>query len=358
MAGPPKKHVADQQRQRPSNSGSSSSGATSNSSKPASSAPPTVKAISRVLGNDGYDGSRDSSPRPGSGPPSPRLHSSQPASPRQTPASPVRSSSPAPSTQAPPPSLPRPMEVINKNLDLGMQGWDKIRGYNQPTPLPPRTAPSKLGQAAKIGLNTFNVTEYPTKPVYQYDVMINKGDDKRGLIKSIWESQAVKKAIGDDFIWDGNLLAWSTKNLDREIRLQVDLDQEKGRGPKPGKKPDVHRFTMRKTGKVHFDVLQSYLARKCDWDNVILEAINFLDHLLRDGPSKRLTAIKRSFFQRGEQRFDLGSGVEAFKGAYQSLPRGPRPQGSMPFHQRRRCQRHLLQLRATPAVGREDHRRP
>ena len=220
------------------------------------------------------------------------------------------------------------MDNVNKNLDLGMQAWNKVRAYDQPTILPSRPAPSKLGQAAKIGLNTFNVIEYPTKKVYQYDVLINKGDDKRGLIKSVWESQTVKQAIGDDFIWDGNVLAWSTKNLDREIRLQVDLDQEKGKAPRAGKKPDVHRFNMRKTGEVRFDVLRAYLARQCDWDNHILESINFLDHLLRDGPSKRLTAIKRSFFQRGEQRFDLGSGVEAFKGAYQSLrvvhgPNGP-----------------------------------
>ena len=220
------------------------------------------------------------------------------------------------------------MDNVNKNLDLGMLAWNKVRAYDQPTILPTRPAPSKLGQAVKIGLNTFNVIEYPTKKVYQYDVLINKGDDKRGLIKSVWESQTVKQAIGDDFIWDGNVLAWSTKNLDREIRLQVDLDQEKGKAPRAGKKPDVHRFNMRKTGEVRFDVLRAYLARQCDWDNHILESINFLDHLLRDGPSKRLTAIKRSFFQRGEQRFDLGSGVEAFKGAYQSLrvvhgPNGP-----------------------------------
>jgi eukaryotic translation initiation factor 2C len=220
------------------------------------------------------------------------------------------------------------MDTVNKNLDLGMQAWNKVRGYDQPSVLPPRPAASKLGQPAKIGLNTFNVIEYPSKPVYSYDVLVNKGDDKRGLIKSVWESQAVKQALGDDFIWDGNLLAWSTKSLDREIRLNVNLDQEKGKTPKPGKKPDVHNFHLRKTGTVRFDVLRAYLARQCDWDNSILESINFLDHLLRDGPSKRLTAIKRSFFQRGESRFDLGSGVEAFKGAYQSLrvvhgPTGP-----------------------------------
>jgi eukaryotic translation initiation factor 2C len=219
------------------------------------------------------------------------------------------------------------MPAINKNLDLSAQGWNVMRGYDKSSTLPPRPAACKLGIPAKVALNTFNVTEYPTKPVYSYEVMVGKGDEKRGLIKAVWESKAVQNKIGDDFIWDGNVLAWSTTPLEKEVRLQIDLDQEPGRKARPGK-PNVHRFAMRQTGQVRFDLLRNYLARKCDWDPSIYEAINFLDHLLRDGPSKRLTSIKRSFFQKGEKRFDLGGGVEAFKGAYQSLrmvhgPTGP-----------------------------------
>lgn len=328
MAGPPKQRVAaEQQKQRES----SSSGDTSTSSKPRSSAP-SNKNISRVQMHDGFDGSQDRgsreqspSSRHGSAPSSPRLASAQPSSPRLSTGTP-RSGSPAPSSAAG--SAPRPMPAINKNLDLSAQGWNIMRGYDKSTTMPPRPAPSKLGQAAKVALNTFNVTEYPTKPVFSYEVMVNKGDEKRGLIKRVWESNAVQRAIGgDNFIWDGNLLAWSIKPMEREMRMQVDLDQEPGSRPRAGK-PNVHRFAMRQTGQVRFDVLRSYLARKCDWDASTYEAINFLDHLLRDGPSKRLTSIKRSFFQRGESRFDLGGGVEAFKGAYQSLrmvhgPNGP-----------------------------------
>jgi eukaryotic translation initiation factor 2C len=321
MAGPTKKRVAaDQQKQHESHKGSSS-GDTSASSKPHSSAPPTNKPINRVLQQDGYDGShdrgsRDQSPssRHSSAPSSPRLASAQPASPRLSSASP-RSSSPAPSTAA---SVPRPMPPINKNLDLSMMGWDVMRGYDKSSSLPSRPAPCKLGSAAKVALNTFNVIDYPSQPVYSYEVMVGKGDEKRGLIKAVWESRAVQKAIGDDFIWDGNVLAWSTRPLEREIRMTVDLDQDKGKAPRPGKS-NVHRFAMRQTGTVRFDILRNYLARKCDWDMSTYEAINFLDHLLRDGPSKRLTSIKRNFFARGEQRFDLGGGVEAFKGVYQSL---------------------------------------
>ena len=44
-----------------------------------------------------------------------------------------------------------------------------------------------------------------------------------------------------------------------------------------------------------------------------------LDHVMREWPSQNYTQIKKSFFQRGEQRFDLGGGVEAFKGVFASL---------------------------------------
>lgn len=331
MAGPPKNRVAaEQQKQRESNKGSSS-GDTSASSKPRSSAPPTNKSVGRILQQEGYDGShdrgsRDASPssRHGSAPSSPRLSSAQPTSPRLATAS-TRSGSPAPSIAGG--SAPRPMAAINKNIDLGMMGWNAARGYDKVRNMPERPAPSTLGQPIKVALNTFNVISFPTKPVHQFEVMVGKGDEKRGLIKAVWESQAVKQALGDDIIFDGDKMAWGLKDIDRELRIQVDLDKEKGKTSRPGRS-NVHRFAMRSAGTVRFDVLRAYLDRKCDFDNNVLAAINFLDHLLRDGPSKRLTAIKRNLFQKGEKRFDLGDGVEAFKGVYQTLRMVNGPNGA------------------------------
>ena len=48
-------------------------------------------------------------------------------------------------------------------------------------------------------------------------------------------------------------------------------------------------------------------------------AITFLDHLLREYPTIQYTQIKRSFFARGQQRFNLGGALEAFKGVYASM---------------------------------------
>jgi len=218
------------------------------------------------------------------------------------------------------PAKPQLMVTDLKNIDLGMAGWSALRGYEIPGTLPPRPKPSTLGTATKMGLNTFNVEKLPTSAIYQFDVLVGKGDEKRGLIRKVWDSEAFQKEFGHSAIFDGNKLAWSLKPIEREVKVMVDLDKEQGRTPRPGKEDaNKHRIFIRQTSRVRMDVLIAYLEGKCAFDNACLEAINFLDHLLRESPSKRYTQIKRSFFARGEQRFHLGSAVEAFKGVYQSM---------------------------------------
>lgn len=204
------------------------------------------------------------------------------------------------------------------NFDLGMAGWATVRGTEVSSVLPPRQAPSKMGAPCKIGLNTYHVEQFPNMPINQFDVMIGDGTEKRGTINAVWNSKAVQNEIGPSAIFDGNRLAWSGKSIIREIRLKVNLDQERGRAP--GKKgPDEHRILIRQTNKVGFQQLIAYLQGKAAFDNTCLEAIAFADHLLRQTPSQRYTPIKRAYFAPGQQRFDLSGGVEAFKGVYQSL---------------------------------------
>jgi eukaryotic translation initiation factor 2C len=54
-------------------------------------------------------------------------------------------------------------------------------------------------------------------------------------------------------------------------------------------------------------------------NDAILETLSFLDHLMREQPSRKYTQIKKSFFSRGQARFPLGSGIEAFKGVFASM---------------------------------------
>lgn len=84
----------------------------------------------------------------------------------------------------------------------------------------------KAGKPAKIQVNSHLVKSWPERPVYQYDVshsvcpargilltchakvLIGSGAEKRGLIKNLWESKAIKAAIGKGFIFDGNKIGW------------------------------------------------------------------------------------------------------------------------------------------------------
>jgi eukaryotic translation initiation factor 2C len=65
--------------------------------------------------------------------------------------------------------------------------------------------------------------------------------------------------------------------------------------------------------------MHAFLNGQASWSTECVDTINFLDHVMRESPSQKYTQIKKSFFQRGQQRFDLGKGVEAFKGVFISL---------------------------------------
>lgn len=122
------------------------------------------------------------------------------------------------------------------------------------------------------------------------------------------------------WVWDGNKLAWSGKKLDREdFRISMDLDAEEGRPTREGARGNKHTLHLRWTRQVDFIHMQAFLNGQASWSNDCIDTINFMDHVMREWPSQQYTQIKKSFFQRGEQRFDLGGGIEAFKGVFASL---------------------------------------
>ncbi|KAH9862201.1 hypothetical protein IAQ61_010404 [Plenodomus lingam] len=199
-----------------------------------------------------------------------------------------------------------------RHANIGFDGGFKIK---IPHALPARPKNfNAYGKECAVTLNTFNVTKAPDTIVHQYD---------RVLLKKIWNSKGVKAELGEPanlWVWDGNKLAWSSKKLEREeFRIAVDLDQEEGRPTKAGARGNKHTIHLRRTRQVDFHHLTAFLNGQAAWSNECIDTINFLDHVMRESPSQKYTQIKKSFFQRGEQRFDLGGGVEAFKGVFASL---------------------------------------
>lgn len=208
---------------------------------------------------------------------------------------------------------------LNRRLDLPPAAYNLDKLYEIPTALPRRPAQTNTaGKAIAIRVNSYAIAKYPEKTIYQYDVLIGSGVEKRALIRKVWESQALQKVTGPTWIFDGNRLAWSLDNKPGEINIVVDLDAEQGREARAGRE-NKHRAIIRQTTKVPLGAISAYLKGTLTFDNSVLQAINFLDHLLRYTPSKTLTAIRQSFFSRGKEKYDLSGGVEAFKGVFQSI---------------------------------------
>lgn len=105
----------------------------------------------------------------------------------------------------PTPSVSGTRVTNTKNLDLGAAQWSVVHGYEVPTNLPLRPhSATKLGQEAKVALNTFTVTSHPTKPVFQYEIMIGNGAEKRGVITKVWHSKKAQERLDGQIIFNGD----------------------------------------------------------------------------------------------------------------------------------------------------------
>lgn len=182
------------------------------------------------------------------------------------------------------------------------------------------------GKPAEMLVNQYRMKKFDyTKKIFQYDISVSP-DTKRSPMKKILSSSEIQKALANyafhTWIFDGRKLAWAPGKVDRgEVRFQVDLDaahRKPGEEPRPGAIFTVH---IRQTTEIHVSALQGYLERKIPFTTEVQEALNFIDHLFRAGPSQRLLSIKRNFYDtkvQGEGLLD-GRVVEVHKGAYASV---------------------------------------
>ncbi|CAL8577970.1 Protein argonaute, variant 2 [Xanthoria parietina] len=181
------------------------------------------------------------------------------------------------------------------------------------------------GKNIQLRLNSHVVSCSNEARIYQYAVQVGTPDAKRGLIKNVWCSNELATKIPGgirEWIYDGNALAWSKQNLSNEFHAMIDLDKEKGRDPStvPEGKRDLHRVAIRKSAAVDLQNIYAYLEGRADFGPGVIDAINFLDHVVRETPSNRHINIKKSYFDwnTGDREF-LGGGVEAMRGIYQSI---------------------------------------
>ncbi|QVM08605.1 hypothetical protein D8B26_003290 [Coccidioides posadasii str. Silveira] len=173
------------------------------------------------------------------------------------------------------------------------------------------------GKEITVSVNSYPIIQFPNKTVYQYDVLIGNGAEKRAVVDKVWNAKTRKDKLGKFWIFDGNKLAWSTNKLNQDVNVLIDLDAEAGRSGSNGK--NVFRLVVRPTKKINLAVLDEYVRGTMPLKEDAQEAFNFLDHLLRETPSRTFIPIKRSFFSEDNPKHDLGCGVFAYKGIYQAI---------------------------------------
>ncbi|KAI5297851.1 3-ketoacyl-CoA thiolase with broad chain length specificity, partial [Ascosphaera pollenicola] len=130
---------------------------------------------------------------------------------------------------------------------------DQYKQYFAPTNLAVRQGFNVKGTEHNVSVNCYPVTQFPTKNVYQYDILVNTGTEKRIVHEKVWNSQIRKNYTGSQFIYDGNRLAWSLNSKPGEKVLNIDLDLEEGRPTSSGK--NNFRLVIRQTKTVNLAVV-------------------------------------------------------------------------------------------------------
>ncbi|KAK4192212.1 hypothetical protein QBC35DRAFT_552676 [Podospora australis] len=149
----------------------------------------------------------------------------------------------------------------------------------------------------------------------------NPGGMSGVVYRKAWDSKTVKEELRDKFnkgpwIYDYRNLAWSTNNVEKK-RITIDLGKEEGRTP--GNERRIFFLTVTKTRQINLQALTQYLEGKMGWDNMVLESISFFDHVLREGPSKTMTLLKRTLFNAYSETHRLNNYTEAIKGIYSAI---------------------------------------
>ncbi|KAK7415854.1 Protein argonaute [Neonectria magnoliae] len=183
------------------------------------------------------------------------------------------------------------------------------------------------GKAELVEVNQYRMTKFDfTKKIYQYDVVLSPEPEKLGpVMKKIWAHPTLKAKLqpykGDRWLFDGKKLAWAPVLIDKgEMRCKIDLDEGKRPAGAPVRAGADFFVCIRKTTEIKVSALQGYLEHKMSFNNTVTEALNFLDHLVRQWPSQHLLAIKRNFYKQSEVGIPLGDAiVEVHKGTYASV---------------------------------------
>ncbi|KAL1884170.1 hypothetical protein VTK73DRAFT_6839 [Phialemonium thermophilum] len=222
---------------------------------------------------------------------------------------------PVPTAYDPDHDVLKTSQHIDKCLDLPPEAYLKTQGR---TPFARRPGFNSSAKPINVQVNQFRVASIGNADVFQFDVSVTPEPPRPHLIAKIWQTATVQAKLmehGKPWIYDGRNLAWSTNRVD-ELSILADLDEGQRKSSKANFQ---YTLLVRNTGTIRLQALRAYLEGKMDWNNSVLECMNFLDHVMRQGPSQRMRAIRRNFFPLDAKRMDLNKVTEVIKGMYASM---------------------------------------
>ncbi|KAI5813842.1 Piwi domain-containing protein [Pyronema omphalodes] len=189
------------------------------------------------------------------------------------------------------------------------------------TDLPKRPGFSTTGVPCSVAVNAYRINQFPSNKIFQYDCNIGAEGDKRALIKKLWNHPKLQTKFGEArkfLIFDGARLAWSLKPLfpGDELMMEIDLDEDIP--VERRRSNNKHRILIRLSKSVPMQVLDAYIKKQTSMCTEVIEGLSFLDHLVRETPSKNFVGIKRSFYEQYGCKPLMGA-VEAWKGIFQSV---------------------------------------
>ncbi|KAJ6166610.1 hypothetical protein N7470_002057 [Penicillium chermesinum] len=196
-----------------------------------------------------------------------------------------------------------------------------------------RVSYSTSGKETVVLTNAWPILAFPKKPVYQYEVNLHhnfQDEEDRRALKRAFNCKTRREKL-PDAIFDGARTAWSTHYFGELYEV---MKFTGGKTRMVGTRQDLHgvdvevRFICRR--KVYLNVINAWLQKKRVLDEYVIDGLNFLDHLLRHGPSQKQTVQKRAFFfntlkdhpETSKWERDFEFGLHGGKDAYGFGPHG------------------------------------
>ncbi|KAK4179370.1 Piwi domain-containing protein [Triangularia setosa] len=221
-------------------------------------------------------------------------------------------------------------EDVNKRIDLTPEAYVKDGQSFHPFTRRPGWNDDAKAKKVNVGINQWRIKTANLPTIYQYDIGASPVPDANVVYRKCWENHTLKQHVGrfknkdgksGPWLYDGGKIVWSCNDIgDRAVKKQIDLRENEGsqgRGT-----AQLFFVTITKTRVLNLEALNAYLGGKMGWDNVVLESINFLDHVFRAGPTQHHGFIsnKRTLVHpRSSEIMALNACTEAVKGIYSAI---------------------------------------